>query len=111
MNALKSCSTNLLAYCLNSLIKAPKDRRAADFVRLYWTKKGSSCWSGSIVIATGLMVLNRQRPVQAALSHPKYMLTKRYWVQVKATPDEQALSALRSGVMLQRRKTGPQRRG
>ena len=55
----------------------------------------------------GLMVLTDSGPLQARISHPKYKLAKTYWVQVEGTPDEQALSALRSGVMLKDGKTAP----
>jgi 23S rRNA pseudouridine2457 synthase len=55
----------------------------------------------------GLMVLTDSGPLQARISHPKYKLAKTYWVQVEGTPDDAALNALRSGVILKDGKTAP----
>ncbi len=55
----------------------------------------------------GLVVLTDDGRLQHRLSHPKHGKRKGYWVQVEREPDEQALSALRAGVVLQGRRTLP----
>jgi len=48
----------------------------------------------------GLLLLTDDGPLQAALSNPKWKVTKTYWVQVEHTPDEPALQQLRNGIQL-----------
>lgn len=52
----------------------------------------------------GLLVLTDSGALQARISHPRFKLTKTYWVQVEGSIAEHALQALRSGVIL---KDGP----
>lgn len=55
----------------------------------------------------GLVVLTDDGRLQHRLSHPKHGKHKGYWVQVEREPDEQALAALRAGVLVQGRRTLP----
>ncbi len=55
----------------------------------------------------GLMVLTDDGKLQAQISNPKYGKEKTYWVQVEGIPDDTALHALQSGVMLKDGKTRP----
>jgi 23S rRNA pseudouridine2457 synthase len=48
----------------------------------------------------GLLLLTDDGRLQAALTHPKWKVTKTYLVQVEYTPDEHALEQLRNGVLL-----------
>ena len=53
----------------------------------------------------GLVVLTDDGRLQARLSQPSSGKRKRYWVQVERIPDEQALCALRAGVVIRGRRT------
>lgn len=48
----------------------------------------------------GLVVLTDDGALQAAISHPRWKLAKRYWVQVEGVPTPDALDQLRGGVAL-----------
>lgn len=48
----------------------------------------------------GLLLLTDDGALQAHLSHPRWKVTKTYFVQVEHIPDETALERLRRGVML-----------
>ncbi len=48
----------------------------------------------------GLMLLTDDGRLQARISDPKYKMPKTYWVQVEGEMTEEALIALRRGVML-----------
>jgi 23S rRNA pseudouridine2457 synthase len=54
----------------------------------------------------GLLLLTDDGALQARISDPRYKAAKTYLVQIEGTPDDAALSALRSGVTL---KDGPTR--
>ena len=55
----------------------------------------------------GLLLLTSDGRLQARISDPRFKLEKTYWVQVEGLPDEAALQALRSGVMLKDGLTRP----
>ena len=55
----------------------------------------------------GLVLLTDDGALQARLSHPRWKVAKTYYTQVENVPDEQALAALRSGVMLNDGPTQP----
>ena len=48
----------------------------------------------------GLLLLTNYGPWQARVAHPKYQLQKTYWAQVEGVVTDEALSALRTGVVL-----------
>jgi 23S rRNA pseudouridine2457 synthase len=48
----------------------------------------------------GLLLLTDDGRLQARIADPKFKLPKTYWVQVEGVPDDAALAALRTGVML-----------
>lgn len=48
----------------------------------------------------GLLLLTNHGPWQARVAHPRYKLQKTYWAQVEGVVTEEALSALRTGVVL-----------
>lgn len=48
----------------------------------------------------GLLLLTNHGPWQARVAHPKYKLQKTYWAQVEGVVTDEALSALRTGVVL-----------
>ena len=52
----------------------------------------------------GLMLLTDDGRLQARIADPRHKMAKIYWVQVEGIPSEEALAALRSGVVL---KDGP----
>ena len=54
----------------------------------------------------GLMLLTDDGRLQARIADPAHKLAKTYWVQVEGIPDDDALQALRAGVVL---KDGPTR--
>ncbi len=55
----------------------------------------------------GLLVLTDHGALQARISHPRFKLTKTYWVQVEGVIAEQALRQLRLGVVLKDGQTLP----
>ena len=55
----------------------------------------------------GLLALTNDGALQARISHPKYKLSKTYWVQVEGIITEDALARLASGVELNDGKTKP----
>ncbi len=55
----------------------------------------------------GLVLLTDDGALQHRLSDPRHKLAKTYWVQVEGEPDEAALEQLRSGVVIEGRKTQP----
>jgi len=48
----------------------------------------------------GLLLLTNHGPWQARVAHPRYKLQKTYWAQVEGVVTDEALSALRTGVVL-----------
>jgi 23S rRNA pseudouridine2457 synthase len=57
----------------------------------------------------GLVLLTDNGALQHRISHPRHKLEKTYWVQVEGIPDEQAITALCTGVQLKDGKTAPAR--
>jgi 23S rRNA pseudouridine2457 synthase len=55
----------------------------------------------------GLVVLTDDGALQAAITHPRHKLPKRYWAQVEGIPDTSALRTLRAGVTLADGVTSP----
>jgi 23S rRNA pseudouridine2457 synthase len=55
----------------------------------------------------GLLLLTNDGKLQAHISDPRFKMEKTYWVQVEGIPDNQALTALRKGVMLKDGMTLP----
>lgn len=55
----------------------------------------------------GLLLLTNDGDFTYRLTHPRYEVTKSYLVLVSGVPSEQALSALRNGVVIDGRKTMP----
>ncbi len=48
----------------------------------------------------GLLLLTNHGPWQARVAHPRYKLQKTYWAQLEGVVTDEALSALRTGVVL-----------
>ena len=48
----------------------------------------------------GLLILTNDGKLQDRISHPRSKLPKTYWVQVEGIPDDKAIQALSSGVLL-----------
>ncbi|RYX91496.1 MAG: pseudouridine synthase [Comamonadaceae bacterium] len=57
----------------------------------------------------GLLLLTGDGKLQARISDPRFKMEKTYWVQVEGVPDDKALAALRSGVLLNDGPTRPAR--
>lgn len=55
----------------------------------------------------GLLVLTNDGKLQNKIASPKHKMRKTYWVQVDGKVDEQAIAALRQGVMLKDGMTLP----
>ena len=55
----------------------------------------------------GLMFLTDDGALAHRLTHPRYHLPKTYLVQVENIPQETALQALRRGVLVKGKRTGP----
>ena len=55
----------------------------------------------------GLLLLTDDGALQNRLANPRFGKRKGYWVQVEGTPTEDALKALRSGVVIRGRRTRP----
>ncbi len=55
----------------------------------------------------GLLLLTDDGRLQSRIADPKFKLPKTYWVQVEGVPDDAALAALRTGVMLKDGMTLP----
>ncbi len=57
----------------------------------------------------GLLLLTSDGALQARIADPRHKMEKTYWVQVEGLPDDAALAALRSGVVLNDGPTLPAR--
>lgn len=55
----------------------------------------------------GLLLLTDDGVLQHRISDPRHKLEKVYWAQVEGAPGEQALAALRAGVLIEGRRTRP----
>ena len=55
----------------------------------------------------GLLLLTDEGPLQHRIAHPNAKLPKTYWVQVEREPDDAAIGALCSGVVVEGRLTLP----
>lgn len=55
----------------------------------------------------GLLLLTNDGQLQHHISDPQHKLPKTYWVQVEGIPDNNALDALRHGVLIQGERTRP----
>ena len=55
----------------------------------------------------GLLLLTDDGTLQARIADPRYKLAKTSFVQVEGVPDDDALAALRAGVVLNNRPTRP----
>ena len=55
----------------------------------------------------GLLLLTDNGALQARIADPHFKLVKRYWAQVEGEPNEAALAQLRTGVVLDGRRTRP----
>ncbi|NVM23447.1 MAG: rRNA pseudouridine synthase [Desulfobacterales bacterium] len=57
----------------------------------------------------GLLIMTNDGDLAQRLQHPRYGIPKTYLTKVKGTPGTRALERLRSGIMLDRRRTAPAR--
>ena len=57
----------------------------------------------------GLLLLTDDGRLQSRIIHPRHKLGKRYLVQVEREPPDDALAALRAGIVLDGRRTRPAR--
>jgi len=55
----------------------------------------------------GLLLLTNDKKLGHIMSDPRYKYPKTYWVQVERIPTEEMLAELRSGIIIQGRKTLP----
>lgn len=55
----------------------------------------------------GLLLLTNDKALTEKLLHPKQKLEKEYFVQVEGVPTEKALTQLRAGVVIEKKKTLP----
>ncbi len=55
----------------------------------------------------GLLILTNDGELAQHLQHPRYGIPKTYMTKVKGVPNARALQRLRSGVVLDRRRTAP----
>jgi pseudouridine synthase len=55
----------------------------------------------------GLLILTNDGELAQHLQHPRYKIPKTYRTKVKGLPNQQAMQRLRSGVMLDGRRTAP----
>jgi 23S rRNA pseudouridine2457 synthase len=55
----------------------------------------------------GLLLLTDDGELASHITHPRYKLPKTYWCQVERTPGDDALRALRNGLMIRGRPTKP----
>ena len=55
----------------------------------------------------GLLLLTNDGQLQHQIAHPRNKLPKTYWVQVEGAIDDEAVAALRQGVVLKDGKTAP----
>ena len=58
-------------------------------------------------MTTGLILLTTDGDLAHRVAHPRYGCKKTYEVKVKGHPDEVALRRLRTGILLEGRKTAP----
>lgn len=57
----------------------------------------------------GLLLLTGDGQLQARIADPRFKMEKTYWVQVEGVPGDEALAALRGGVVLNDGMTRPAR--
>ncbi len=55
----------------------------------------------------GLLLLTNDKKLTEKLLHPKQKLEKEYFVQVEGVPTEKALTQLRAGIVIEKKKTLP----
>lgn len=55
----------------------------------------------------GLLILTNDGELAQRLQHPRFKIAKTYWTKVKGLPNQQAIQRLRTGVMLDGRRTAP----
>jgi len=55
----------------------------------------------------GLVLITNSGPLQARIADPKHKMTKEYWVQVEGKVSDDALQALRNGLLLKDGVTKP----
>jgi len=55
----------------------------------------------------GLLILSDDPALRTLLTEPRHKVPRTYWVQVEGIPDDQALTDLRSGVMVKGQRTRP----
>jgi 23S rRNA pseudouridine2457 synthase len=81
----------------------PGKRTLADFIEV----KGVYPAGRLDADSEGLLLLTDDGVLQSRISDPRDKLPKLYWVQVEGVPTEEALRALREGMMLSDFKTKP----
>jgi 23S rRNA pseudouridine2457 synthase len=57
----------------------------------------------------GLLILSDDTSLRTLLTDPEHRVPRTYWVQVEGVPDDAAIAALESGVMVKGRRTRPAR--
>ena len=55
----------------------------------------------------GLLILSEDTRLRTVLTEPRHQTPRTYWVQVEGIPDDDAIAALRSGVMIKGKQTLP----
>lgn len=55
----------------------------------------------------GLLILSEDTRLRTVLTEPRHQTPRTYWAQVEGVPDDAAIAALRSGVMVKGKQTRP----